>query len=205
MQKLTLGILASGPRSTPTWQSVHCMPFARCTLCVNAIGWTGVERQLKNSRTASKTVPCAGVKTSELGVGEGLPLCASARGLDLKRAHPRTVTQATMAIQNHRLEERPNNERLPSSMRSLQTRHSTCLFRACKPGFQACEGRHNSGLARHDDICDNYQPDFIPYGTALTSASMRMILPSLILKSSAICHVQGAVRVCWTVRPSVSL
>jgi hypothetical protein len=52
------------------------------------------------------------VKTSGLGAGEG-PLCASASVLDWKSTHPITMTQATMAMQNQRLEERLTNERLP--------------------------------------------------------------------------------------------
>jgi len=61
MHVLTLGIPATGPRSTVSWQSVHIACFAMWVLCGNASGCCAAGWRLKKSRAADATVRCAGV------------------------------------------------------------------------------------------------------------------------------------------------
>src|SRR5512132_3069497 len=63
MQVFTLGIPATAPFSTVSWQSVQTACFSMCVLCGNGIGCSAFGLMLKKSRLADARVLCAGVNT----------------------------------------------------------------------------------------------------------------------------------------------
>jgi len=97
MQNFTLGIAASGPWFTPVWQTSHCNPRARWTLCgkaIGCVGWAGC--RFKKSLMAARTLSWEGEKTP-VDWGERLDVPEDVAGTASITIHPLAHISATIS------------------------------------------------------------------------------------------------------------